>query len=145
MTIMVALFVWIYIHDRQRRLAMWIVGWSAVVLHFANAIVVSVDPSPNLFVLCNIYGTLIVCGASFWLSVSQVVITTARRIVFALLIIFPCMLYWLALNLNVKSAWVYAVLFTTSFVVSALMYLRHRGPKPAIWFRCSLFLCLLLR
>jgi PAS domain S-box-containing protein len=140
MSILVALFVWIYVHDRQRRLALWIVGWSAVVLHFANAIVVAVIPSPNLFVLCNIYGTLIVCGASFWLSVSQIIITQARRVVFVTLVILPALLYWAALELNLKQPWIYASLLTISAAVSGLLIIHHHGPRLKVW----LYSCLCL-
>lgn len=141
MTILVALFVWIYLQERQPRLALWIVGWSAVLLHFVNAIALAASRTPGRFVLCNVCATLVICGASFWMSVSQVLITQRRRATFLAFVILPALLYWIALVFEIKSAWVYSGLLTVSGTAMALLLICHYGSRPAVWGWSSL--CLL--
>ncbi|MEI9974130.1 MAG: hypothetical protein WDO73_20005 [Ignavibacteriota bacterium] len=38
MTILVAIFAWIYARDRQPRAKYWLIGWIAIEVHFASAL-----------------------------------------------------------------------------------------------------------
>jgi FtsH-binding integral membrane protein len=69
MAVLVTLFLWIYAQDRGQRLALWIVGWVALVLHFANAVAVASTSKPGFFLQWSIYATLLISSASFILSV----------------------------------------------------------------------------
>ena len=122
MGVLAALFVWIYTQDRQqRRLMLWIIGWTFIVIHFANAAAAASMRSPGFFVQFGIYGTLIISGASFMLSVSRSLTQARRRNTFLALIIFPSMLYWAALVADTKAAWVYDSLLFVCVAGAALL------------------------
>ena len=36
MSILVGLFTWIYVRDRQPRARLWMIGWACIVAHFAG-------------------------------------------------------------------------------------------------------------
>ena len=72
MSILVALFTWIYLRDRRREFGLWLLGWSAIFVHFtvplAEALVHLKQPIADwLF-----SSSLVVAGTFFLLSVSLV-------------------------------------------------------------------------
>ena len=41
MMILVALFTWIYQRDKQQRVRLWMIGWSAILVHFGVSLLAS--------------------------------------------------------------------------------------------------------
>ena len=133
MAVLVLLFIWIYSRQRQPRVALWIAGWTAIVAHFADGIVMANMREPAAIVIWFAYATLIVAGASFILSVSQACITTPRRVAFALGAIVPSLIYWAGVVNEWKSAWPFELLLVSFIATAAGIIVRHYGVRlPAI-------------
>jgi hypothetical protein len=69
MTILMAIFAWIYARDRQPRARYWLIGWIAIEIHFASALLAAfhvISPVLNDWLYC----VLLVAAASFFQSVS---------------------------------------------------------------------------
>src|SRR5437016_14599867 len=89
MSILVTLFAWIYVRDRQQRFGLWMIGWIAIFIHFTAALLSSFSLlSDNWFFFLN-RATLVIAGVSFLLSVSEVFATRAKRTLFILLVGAP--------------------------------------------------------
>src|ERR1700727_878450 len=85
-TVLVALFAWIYLRDRQKSIGLWMLGWIAIWVHFATpAFNDFFFPSLIRFTTMVMILTLIVAGTCFLLSVSEVFVDRSRRIAFACL------------------------------------------------------------
>ncbi len=134
MSVLVALFVWIYAQQKDRRLGLWIVGWSFILLHFANAVAVSALKTPVALVEVSIYGTLLISGASFLLSVSPTLSSRGRRTIFLLLGFAPAFLYWVFLVLDFNHAWLYRILLITCMASAAYLAVRPFGRSPVMAF-----------
>ena len=80
MCVLVALFVWIYARERQPRLALWITGWTFVVVHFACGIVAANPRYAGPLFDWIAYATLLISGTSFIFSVSQACRNLRHRI-----------------------------------------------------------------
>src|ERR1700704_5658210 len=107
MSIMVALFAWIYLRDRHARGKLWLLGWIAVLIHFiAPPLGHASILSPQLQDWIMI-ATLIVAGTCFLLSVSEVFAALDRRFEFLCAISLACLIYLTALMLGVQSRWLY--------------------------------------
>ncbi len=137
MAVLVILFLWIYARDRGSRLALWIVGWVAIVLHFANAIAVACIPNPGFFVEWSIYATLLISGSSFLFSVSQAWTTVKRRLIFVAIVVVPCSIYWGALVAEVKQAWAYRILLAAAIAGATYLTLTHRKKKVIALLLCA--------
>jgi hypothetical protein len=109
MTILVAIFAWIYARDRQPRAKYWLIGWIAIEVHFASALLATFHViSP---VLDNwLYCVLLVAAAAFFHSVSEACRTARRRMVFWGLMFAPAIAYWTAVVYEVPGLWVYRAL-----------------------------------
>jgi PAS domain S-box-containing protein len=134
MAALVALFVWLYVNDRQRRLGLWVVGWTFVLLHFANSIAVVSSPTSSLLLIFNIYSTLIISGASFLLSVSRSTATRKQLLALTALIVFPALIYWLAFVQNVAQRWIY-IFALTAYLLGLALLIRGQQHRrlPARW------------
>ena len=81
MTILVAVFAWLYSRDRQPWAKYWLIGWIAIEVHFASALLSAFHIIPPI--LDNwLYCVLLVAAASFFQSVSGVCETARRRMIF---------------------------------------------------------------
>ncbi|HLJ89233.1 MAG TPA: PAS domain S-box protein, partial [Candidatus Angelobacter sp.] len=93
MAILVALFSWIYLRDRRRQSRLWLVGWIAILAHFAAGLPVGSkwlsEPCINFLKL----STLEIGGVSFLLSVSEVYTNARKRLVFIGLVGLPAVFY----------------------------------------------------
>src|ERR1043166_5400267 len=85
-SILVALFGWIYARDREKRVGLWMLGWIAIFIHFAVPAFDDFVPAILLYSGWIKVFTLIVCGTCFLLSVSEVFSDRPRRIAFIFLI-----------------------------------------------------------
>jgi signal transduction histidine kinase/DNA-binding response OmpR family regulator len=107
MFVLVALFTWMYVHDRSRRARLWMFGWIAVVVHFAGAAALAFHVIPPLLGEWQVYATLVVAAAAFFLSVSGLCQTRIRLAVFWSALFLPAVAYWTLLVFEVKSEAVY--------------------------------------
>src|SRR5690349_10500473 len=82
MGIMVGLFAWIYLGDRQVRVRLWLLGWIAVLLHFTAQPLVRASIISTSMQIWIAIATLLVAGTFFLLSVSEVFIAPRRRLAF---------------------------------------------------------------
>jgi two-component system cell cycle sensor histidine kinase/response regulator CckA len=130
-SVLVSLFAWIYLRDRQKRTGLWMLGWIAILVHFA-APAFSVDfPHLAPFTLWIKVCTLIIAGTFFLLSVSEVFAQQRRRIAFILFVSAAAVLYLTILLLHVRTPWFYLSLLFISIgygIVQAIRYYGWRSP-----------------
>src|SRR4051812_38815062 len=67
-TILVSLFAWMYLRDRQPRTGLWMLGWLAILVHFAVPAFNTGSPRLVPFALWIKVCTLIIAGTCFLLS-----------------------------------------------------------------------------
>src|ERR1700756_2272964 len=136
--ILVTLFGWIYALDRQKRIALWMLGWLAIFIHFAAPAID--DWLPWLMPYTNWIkaATLILAGTCFLLSVSDVFVRH-RRIAFMVFISGTSMCYLCGLQFGIRSPWFYAGLLGASGVYGLIQALRYYN-----WKTPHLFLLVLL-
>ena len=79
MTILVTLFSWIYMRDRQQRMGLWMLGWVWILIHFAALALVEFKLLPPQLARFVAIATLHLAGMSFLLSVSKACATWPRR------------------------------------------------------------------
>lgn len=118
-SIVVALFAWIYSRDRQKRVALWMLGWLAIFIHFAAPVFDGFIPRLMHYTGWIKVITLIVAGTCFLLSVSEVFVNRYRRIAFTLLISGAAAVYTTALFLHVSATWFFAGLLVLSSTYAA--------------------------
>src|SRR5258707_15456157 len=82
MSVLVALFTWIYFRDRQREFGLWLLGWSAIFIHFANPVVSHWLPLPQGLREWIHAGTLFAAGSVLLLLVCRVISQKSRGIIF---------------------------------------------------------------
>jgi signal transduction histidine kinase/ActR/RegA family two-component response regulator len=93
MMILVALFTWIYRRDRQQRVRLWMIGWSAILVHFGAALLDSFHLIQSGLADWLAYSTLIIAAASFLVSMCAVAESERGRIVFLCGLVLPALLY----------------------------------------------------
>jgi PAS domain S-box-containing protein len=127
MSIMVVLFAWIYLRDRQARTRLWLLGWIAVLIHF------SASPLSHLsLLLLRVQGwinisTLLVAGAFFLMSVSEVFATRRRRIAFLVAISLASLVYVTALLAGVQQKWLFIGLLLASALFGLFQAIQFYG------------------
>src|ERR1039457_5852515 len=135
MTILVAMFAWIYVRDRQPRARYWLIGWIAIEIHFAAEFLASfslIPPRLDSWLYC----VLLMAAASFFLSVSHSCATTRRQLVFWCLMFAPGIAYWTAMTYEVRDPWVYrallAVVIGSGATLAVTRFERPTG-KVCFW------------
>ena len=136
MTILVAVFYWIYARDRQPRAKYWLIGWIAIEVHFASALLNTfhiISPVLDSWLYC----VLLVAAAAFFLSVSSACQTARRRMVFWGLMFTPAIAYWTAVVYEVPGFWVYRALLGTVIATGVgLTLFRKPNPNSRAYFWC---------
>jgi signal transduction histidine kinase/DNA-binding response OmpR family regulator len=136
MTILVAIFAWIYARDRQPRAKYWLIGWIAIEVHFASALLATfhiISPVLDSWLYC----VLLVAAAAFFHSVSGACQTARRRMVFWGLMFVPAIAYWTVTVYEVPGLWVYRVLLGMVIATgTGLALTRHPKPRPTTYFWC---------
>ena len=107
MTILVAMFMWIHLRDRQPRVRLWLLGWAAILAHFAAAMLFGFRLISDAIADWMAYSTLLIAAACFFLSVCDSVRPTRRRIAFFSLIVAPSLLYWTCMVAGAKGPVIY--------------------------------------
>jgi signal transduction histidine kinase/DNA-binding response OmpR family regulator len=138
MTVLVAIFAWIYARDREPRARYWLIAWIAIEIHFASALLGAlhlIPPGLDAWLYC----VLLVAAASFFQSVSTGCDTTHRRAVFLALMLAPGIAYWTAETLGVAAPWLYRGLLATVIAAGvALTLTRYQRPAPHVYLWCFL-------
>src|SRR6185312_9456851 len=131
MSILVGLFAWIYLRDRQKTSGLWMLGWVAILIHFATPVIDDyLHWPPPLFRWIRI-ATLILSGTCFLLSVSEVFAQKRRRALFGIFIVAASLLYLTGLVSQVRNPWFYVGLLLASSLygfAQALWFYGGRSP-----------------
>jgi two-component system cell cycle sensor histidine kinase/response regulator CckA len=128
-TILVALFAWIYLRDRQKSTGLWMLGWSAILIHFAPPTFDDYFPYLMRYTDWIKVSTLIVAGTCFLLSVSEVFVRSRRRIAFVFFISVAAILYLTGWQVNFRAPWFYVSLLFISNVYAMVQAVRFYGWK----------------
>ena len=129
MTVLVAIFAWVYARDRQPRAKYWLIGWIAIEVHFASALLATFHVIPRALDSW-LYCVLLVAAAAFFHSVSGACQTPRRRAIFWGLMFAPAIAYWTAMIADVSGLWVYRALLAT--IIGAGLGLALTCVKPDI-------------
>src|SRR5690242_13435111 len=114
MSILVGLFAWIYFRARGETAGLWMLGWTAILVHFAVPVLGQTFHWPRPVLIWLKVGTLITAGTFFLLSVSDVFAVKQRRVRFLCLITSAALLYLTGLVLGWRQPWYYAGLLLVS-------------------------------
>ena len=128
-TILVSLFAWIYLRDRQKRTGLWMLGWLAILVHFAAPAFKAYFPRLAPFVPWIMVCTLIIAGTFFLLSVSEVFVRQPRRIAFISFVSTGAVLYLTSWQLHVRAPWIYVSLLLISTGYGLVQAIRFYGMK----------------
>ncbi len=128
-SILVALFVWLYERDPQKTTRWWMLGWIAILAHFAVPAFDDFVPGLMPFTPWLMIFTLLVAGTFFLLSVSEVFTRQSRRTTFVLLISVAAMLYLTGLTMHYHGSWFYISLLLVSNIYGIVQAARFYGWK----------------
>jgi PAS domain S-box-containing protein len=134
-SVLVGLFAWIYRRNRERRSGMWLLGWIAILVHFAVPLATWIPGwSPLLGIWVN-RATLIVAGTFFLLSVSVFYAKSLRAAWFIVMISLGALVYVTLLVLHVRQRWLYLgiLILATSFSLGK-SYQRNGWKSRFFWF-----------
>ena len=135
MSILVTLFTWIYIRDRQQRVGLWMIGWIAIFIHFAGILMATFSLIGTLWSNFIRISTLEVAGVSFVLSVSQVYATTRRRVLYVALFGVPSVIYLaLAIWAPQQNRWMFSSLIVLSTCAVLADSWRYYRPKSLYFY-----------
>lgn len=137
MTILVGLFAWIYFRDRGKTAGLWMLGWVAILVHFATPVLVG-PYAPRPFTMWLRVATLALGGSCFLFSVSEVLSRKSRRIAFLALITAASLLYLTGLVAHWRTPWYYAGLLLATNLYGAFQAWRFY--KPATPYFCAFVL-----
>lgn len=140
MSILVTLFAWIYLRDRQQRMRLWMIGWVAIFIHFTAALLYAFSLlSDNWFLFFN-RSTLEVAAVSFLLSVSEVFVTPRKRAFFIASVGIPSVIYLAALIWAPQNRWIFPALLLTSVLSTFIGAWTHYRWKSTYLYVISFLL-----
>ncbi|HXM41154.1 MAG TPA: ATP-binding protein [Bryobacteraceae bacterium] len=137
MSILVGLFAWIYLRDRQPRARLWMIGWACIVCHFAGMLLVSFGLIPSRLADWSAYSTLVAAASAFFLSVCETPSTSLGRILFWMGIVGPTVAYWTCMVFEVQNPEVYRALLAVALgagVWLAMRQAKQSARSMAAWF-----------
>jgi PAS domain S-box-containing protein len=114
MSILVALFTWIYLRDRRREFGLWLLGWSAIFVHFTVPLLENLVHLKHPLAYWLNRSTLSVAAAFFYLSVSEVFRHRRQRAIFVCMIGVASLLYFAGVAYDFRSPWFYSSLLVAS-------------------------------
>jgi PAS domain S-box-containing protein len=138
--ILVSLFAWIYARDPQKTTRLWMLGWIAVLIHFAVPAFDVFSPALIRFTWWLKGATLIIAGTFFLLSVSGVFSRHSRRLTFIFFITAAAILYLTGLEMRYPSGWFYISLLVISSTYGVAQAIQFYGWKSPYLY--SLFMML---
>src|ERR1700691_5409942 len=125
MSILVGLFAWIYLRDRQPRARLWMIGWACIVCHFAGMLLVSFGLIPWRLADWSAYSTLVAAASAFFLSVCETRIARRGRILFWAAIVAPVVAYWTCMVFEVQNPEVYRALLAVALGAGVWLAMRQ--------------------
>jgi PAS domain S-box-containing protein len=134
MSVLVALFTWIYFRNPQREFLFWLLGWSAIFVHFADPVAGHFLSLPGPVIEWISVTTLIMAGTFFLLSVSEVFRNPRQRLLFILAIGVASILYLTGMIFQVHARWFYVGLLSTSIVSALIQAARFYGFKSVYFY-----------
>ncbi len=141
MSILVGLFTWIYVRDRQPRARLWMIGWASIVAHFAAMLLFSFSLIPSRLADWSAYSTLVAAAAAFFLSVCRTRGTPLGRVLFWAAIVAPAVAYWTCMVFEVQNPEVYRALLAVALGAGVWLALRESQQSPgslAAWFAVAI-------
>ena len=141
MSILVGLFTWIYVRDRQPRARLWMIGWAAIVAHFAAMLLFSFSLIPSRLADWSAYSTLVAAASAFFLSVCRTRGTPLGRVLFWAAIVAPAVAYWTCMVFEVQNPEVYRALLAVALGAGVWLALRESQQSPgslAAWFAVAI-------
>lgn len=129
MSVLVTLFTWIYIRNRRQRVGLWMLGWIAMLVHFAALLMASFSLLSLNWTKFIKIGTLEVAGVSFVLSVSEAYGTTRRRILYFLMAGLPAIVYLGFMIWAPRVKWIFPALVIGSVATVVANSWRHYRAK----------------
>src|SRR5215813_5958134 len=127
MSVLVALFTWIYLRNQQHEFLFWLLGWSAIFVHFATPLAGHFLPLHGSVIEWISVTTLIMAGTFFLLSVSEVFRNPRQRLIFILAIGVASILYQTGMIFQFHARWFYVALLSTSIVSAWIQAARFYG------------------
>lgn len=138
MSILVSLFAWIYLRDRQGRVGLWMVGWIAILLHFTASLAFTFHVISSRWADWLAVFTLEVAGTCFLFSVSKAFASVSQRWIFLLLVFLPSVAYWTCLVLGVHDAWPYRIFLSLAVGSAVAGTVACYGRKDIVFTAISL-------
>jgi PAS domain S-box-containing protein len=135
MSVLVTLFTWIYLSHRRREFRLWLLGWSAISVHFAVPVAGHLLPLPPALTDWISEIALIVAGTFFLLSVSEVYRNPRQRAVFVTMISLAAILYFTGVNRGIHARWFYTGLLLASTLAGLYQAVRFYG-LHSLYLRC---------
>src|SRR5947209_5418445 len=129
MSVLVTLFTWIYLRNREKSVQFWMLGWIAVFLHFTAQLAGSFDLLHWPWLFFFRVATIQLAGVCFVLSVSGVFATSGRRLLYLLTVGVPAMLCTAMLNMPPVHPWIFTTLIIFSTLVVIVQSLIHYGSR----------------
>jgi two-component system cell cycle sensor histidine kinase/response regulator CckA len=134
--ILVGLFAWIYLRNRERKSGLWLLGWIAILVHFAAPLVAASVPAwPEALAFWINRACLIVAGSCFLFSVSAIQSFARRTSPVVIGISLTGLTYLTLFTLDFRQRWVYLALLAPSIAVAVIRAFWKNGRKSRFsWF-----------
>jgi two-component system, cell cycle sensor histidine kinase and response regulator CckA len=135
MSVLVGLFAWIYLRNRERKSGLWLLGWIAILIHYATPFTTWIPGWPPVVALWVNRATLVVAGTFFLFSVSSYRSRHGRTPWFIAAILFSALGYLTLLLLHFRQPWVYLPLLLTGLSIGIVRAFYKNGPGSRFaWF-----------
>ncbi|MDR3700697.1 MAG: histidine kinase dimerization/phospho-acceptor domain-containing protein [Candidatus Sulfopaludibacter sp.] len=131
MIVLVALFTWIYAREHQQRIRLWLIGWMAIMVHFAGNVLWSFHRIPDGVAVWLASATLIFAACPFFLSVCRAPATPRGRALFWGGLFSPSILYWTCLAMGWRQPWLYRAMLLLLMGAGVCLALSHRKHSTA--------------
>ncbi len=132
MTVLVAMFAWIYARDRRPTARLWLMGWIAIEVHFASSVLFAFSLISSAVADWLAYSTLLVTAGCFFLSVTSVFHGRRGRTVVWVMFFVPALVYWTLEMAGVKRLWPYRVLLGFLIAAGTALVFRYLR-RPSLW------------
>ncbi len=134
--ILVGLFAWIYLRKRELKSGLWLLGWTAMLIHFGVALVdLSIPGWPHQLTIWINRVTLILAGTCFLFSVSAFHALGTRAAWFIGGISIAASAYVTLMVLRFSNRWVFLALLLSSVSVAIVRIVLKNGWKTRFsWF-----------
>jgi signal transduction histidine kinase/DNA-binding response OmpR family regulator len=132
MTVLVAMFAWIYARDRRPTARLWLMGWIAMEVHFASSVLFAFSLLSPAVAGWFAYSTLLVTACCFFLSVADGFRERRGRILVWSLFFVPALTYWTVEMAGVKQVWPYRALLGFLIVAATVLVFGHLR-RPWLW------------